>query len=299
MRGGVVRVDHHLIVEQYRPMAHGTSAGAGLAQCAKLMNELLEAAGLTRADIKATVAGVPGPLNSASGETGAGAILPEWTGINLPERFAAALGLPVVVENDANPGGSGEFTWATNLETVSPRVYVRLSTGIGCGILIDEARVWRGAAGTGGELGHISLDPTGRLCRCGNRGCLETMASTQVLLENLSAALEQPVTLEQWLAMAMRGENASVRLLEDMGRNVGSALATMVNLLSPAVVVVGGPITEAGDLLLTPIKESIIRRSMPAPGALIDVRLPRHPGMSELHGALALAASAARSAFIS
>ncbi|MDR1185962.1 MAG: ROK family transcriptional regulator [Bifidobacteriaceae bacterium] len=299
IRGGVATTGHRLVVEQYRPMTPGTSATEGLKECAALMDQVLSRASLAKGDIKAVVAGVPGPLDSATGEIGAGAILPEWTGINLAEHFTDALGLPVVVANDANLGALGEFTWATDLERKSPQVYVRLSTGIGCGILIDGTRLWRGAAGTAGELGHISLDLSGRLCRCGNRGCLETTASTPVLLENLGEALERPVTLPQWLAMAARGESASVRLLQDMGSNVGAAIAALVNLISPAVVVIGGPITAAGDLLVQPIREAIVRRAMPAPGAAVEVRLPRHPGRSELYGALALAASGVRADFTS
>ncbi|MDR1393021.1 MAG: ROK family transcriptional regulator [Bifidobacteriaceae bacterium] len=299
IRAGLATTGHRLVIQRHWVMPPETSAADGLARCAAMRDDLLRQTSLRRGDIKAVAAGVPGPLDSASGEIGAGAILPEWTGINLEERFSAALDFPVTVENDANLGALGEFIWGQAERVMAPQVYVRLTTGIGCGIVIDGYRLWRGAAGTAGELGHISLDSTGRLCRCGNRGCLETTASTPVLLENLSAALERSVTLPEWLAMAGHGQNASVRLLEDMGRNVGTAIATLVNLLSPAVVVVGGPVTAGGDLLLAPMRETVVRRSMPAPGRAVRLRLPRHPGMTELHGALALAAEGARLAFTS
>jgi predicted NBD/HSP70 family sugar kinase len=189
----------------------------------------------------------------------------------------------------------GEFTWDTPVLTPAPQVYALLSVGIGCGLVIDGNRLFRGAAGTAGELGHVTLDTSGRLCRCGNRGCVETTASTPVLLETLSAALERPVDLPEWLALARAGHNGSIRLLEDMGAQVGAAIANLVNLLSPASVVLGGPVTEAGDLLLLAVREAVTRRSMPAPGRKVHVRLARHPGLSELHGALALAAGSAGS----
>jgi predicted NBD/HSP70 family sugar kinase len=297
IRGGVATLDHRLLAQQYRPMETEPSVSDTLAKCADLMAVLLHQASLTRTDIAAMVVGVPGPLDSASGEIGAGAVLPELSGIHLERRFSEALDFPVVVENDANLGALGEFTWATAAGPAAPQVYVRLSTGIGCGIVIDGSRLWRGASGTAGELGHISLDPSGRLCRCGNRGCLETTASTPALLENLSEAMERPVTLPEWLAMATRGQSASVRLLEEMGRHVGAAIASLVNLINPAVVVIGGPVTASGDLLLAPVKQAIIQRSMPSPGAVVKVRLPRHPDLSELHGALALAATHAPPGF--
>jgi predicted NBD/HSP70 family sugar kinase len=293
MRAGLGTLDHQLVIDEFRPMTAVKSAEEGLKECADLFDQLLKRAGAERSSIRAAVAGVPGPLSLRTGEIGAGAVLPEWTGINLQAAFSQALGLPVTVENDANLGALGEFTWASPVETEAPLVYVRLSTGIGCGILVGGRQVLRGAAGTAGELGHISLDASGRLCRCGNRGCVETTASTPALLENLSAAMERPVTLDEWLALALEGHHASLRLLEDFGRNIGAAIGSLVNLLSPAAVVLGGPVTEAGELMLAPVRETITRRSMPAPGSAVEVRLARHPGLTELHGALAMAADSA------
>jgi predicted NBD/HSP70 family sugar kinase len=290
IRAGLATLDHRLLAQRYSPMTPDSAAADGLSRCSELVSELLADAGLQRTDIKAVVAGVPGPLSSMTGEIGAGAVLPTWTGIDLQRHFEAALGLPVTVENDANLGALGEFTWATPVETLAPQVYARLSVGIGCGIVIDGDRLLRGAAGTAGELGHISLDTSGRLRRCGNRGCVETTASTPALLETLSAAMEREVTLAEWLDMARNGHNGSIRLIEDMGRNVGAAIASLVNLLSPAAVVLGGPVTAIGPLLLDSVRETVTRRSMPAPARAVEVRLAKHAELSELHGALALAA---------
>ncbi|MDR2380224.1 MAG: ROK family transcriptional regulator [Bifidobacteriaceae bacterium] len=296
IRAGLGSFDHRLVAQEFSPMTPDTSAADGLRRCAELFQALLDRAAVTRSDIKGAAAGVPGPLSSRTGEIGAGAVLPAWTGIDLQEHFSEALGIPVVVENDANLGALGEFTWATPVTAMAPQVYTRLSVGIGCGIIIDGDRLLKGAAGTAGELGHVSLDTSGRLCRCGNRGCVETTASTPVLLETLSSAMEREVSLAEWLAMARSGHNGSIRLLEDMGRNVGAAIASLVNLLSPATVVLGGPVTAAGALLLNTVRETVTRRSMPAPARAVQVRLAKHPGLSELYGALALATSTAKTA---
>ncbi|MDR2454963.1 MAG: ROK family transcriptional regulator [Bifidobacteriaceae bacterium] len=297
LHAGLGTLDHHLVARELRPMTPGASAAEGLKLCAELLQTLLDRLGLDRADIKGAAAGVPGPLSAQTGEIGAGAVLPAWTGIDLQEHFSRALGLAVVVENDANLGALGEFAWATPVATRQPQAYIRLSVGIGCGILIDGDRLLRGAAGTAGELGHVSLDSSGRLCRCGNRGCVETTASTPVLLETLSRAMERDVTLPEWLDMARAGHNGSIRLLEDMGRNVGIAISSLVNLLSPATVVLGGPVTAAADLLLDTVRETVTRRSLPAPARAVQVRLARHHGLSELYGSLVLAGRAAAGEF--
>jgi predicted NBD/HSP70 family sugar kinase len=294
IRAGLGTFDHRLLAQEFSRMTPATSAADGLKRCAEMFRSLLAGAGLEPADIKGAAAGVPGPLSSATGEIGAGAVLPEWTGIDLQDHFSRALGMPVVVENDANLGALGEFTWDTPIETLAPQVYTRLSVGIGCGLLIDGNRLLRGAAGTAGELGHVSLDTSGRLCRCGNRGCIETTSSTSVLLEALNRAMERDVSLDEWLSLAAAGNNGSIRLVEDMGRNVGAAIASLVNLFSPAVVVLGGPVTAAGSILLDTVRETVTRRSMPAPARAVQVRLAHHPGLTELHGALALAATTAK-----
>ncbi|MDR1118084.1 MAG: ROK family transcriptional regulator, partial [Bifidobacteriaceae bacterium] len=200
IRAGLGTLDHKLVAQQFAAMTPETSAADGLARCRQMFDALLSDAALERSDIRAAAAGVPGPLSSVTGEIGAGAVLPAWTGIDLKAHFSRALGLPVTVENDSNLGALGEFTWDTPIQTLAPQIYTRLSVGIGCGLVIDGDRLLRGAAGTAGELGHISLDTSGRLCRCGNRGCMETTASTPVLLETLSRAMERDVTLEEWLA---------------------------------------------------------------------------------------------------
>ena len=118
--------------------------------------------------------GLPGPMHR-SGAVGSSAILPGWAGTHAAERMSERLGMPVWLRNDANLGALAEATWGAGRRRLHV-VYLKLATGIGAGIVID-GRLFHGAGGTAGEIGHTSLDETGDICRCGNRGCLETYAS--------------------------------------------------------------------------------------------------------------------------
>jgi predicted NBD/HSP70 family sugar kinase len=131
------------------------------------------------------------------------------------------------------------------------------------------------------------------MCRCGNRGCLETTASTSVLLGVLASTLERPCDTETWVRLAKDGHTAAVRLMEDCGRHVGAAVANLCNFINPAKVILGGPVTAAGELLLGPVRDEVRRRAMPAASATVSVEISRHGPRSEVFGALCLAIQAA------
>ena len=130
--------------------------------------------------------GLPGPVHS-TGVVGSSAILPGWAGTHAAERMADRLSMPVWLGNDANLGALAESTWGAGRDA-GGLVYLKLATGIGAGIVID-GRLFEGAGGTAGEIGHTSLDETGDICRCGNRGCLETYASGSAIAGLLSRSL--------------------------------------------------------------------------------------------------------------
>ncbi|MCL1898752.1 MAG: ROK family transcriptional regulator [Micrococcales bacterium] len=284
----IADLNWQVVVEAARSITPETPAPVGLALCQQLQAELLDKANLDSKQLLAAGVGLPGPLDAATKEIGVGTLLPHWVDRNLEEAFQGALDLPVVVDNDANIGALGEFAWQCAERPKGTLIYLRLATGIGGGLMLG-GQLHRGAAGTAGEVGHMTIDEGGQLCRCGSRGCLETVASTPVMLNVLSGALAGPVDLDTWIKLARQGHTASIRLLEAVGQHVGTAVANLCNFISPDKVVLGGPITAAGELLLTPVRQEVDRRAMPATSRLVDIAITRHASRTEMLGAVVLA----------
>jgi predicted NBD/HSP70 family sugar kinase len=154
--------------------------------------------------------------------------------------------------------------------------------------LIIEGRPFRGAGGTAGEIGHTIVDPEGPVCRCGNRGCLETLVGAPALLELLRPTLG-PLTLREVLARADDGDAACRRTIADAGGAIGAAAAgTLCNLFNPDRIVVGGDLGAAGELLLAPLRDALLRAAIPSAGADVDVVAGVLGDRAEVLGAIAL-----------
>jgi predicted NBD/HSP70 family sugar kinase len=165
-------------------------------------------------------------------------------------------------------------------------VYVMLSSGIGAGLVLG-GRLHRGTRGTAGEIGHVLVNEQGPLCRCGNRGCLETYAGLGALLELLRPAHGE-LTAERLLELASAGDPACRRALADAARNVGSVLAALCNQLNPDRVVVGGTLSPAGELLLEPLRDMVRRYAIPAAADDAEIVRGALGQRAELLGALIL-----------
>lgn len=265
----------------------GLPADEEIALAAGLFEELLDKAGASRADVVGVGIGVPGPIDARSGEVGSASILPEWVGIKPAEVLEARLGLAVTVDNDANLGAMGELTWGA-ARGHSDVVYLKIASGIGAGIVIG-GELHRGHIGTAGEIGHLTMDENGQVCRCGNRGCLETVAAAPVVLDLLSRSHGADLTIAEAVRLATTGDAASSRVIGDVGRHVGVAVANLCNLLNPSVIVVGGPIAAAGEVLLEPMRAAMRRYAIPAVAASTEI-VPGSLGRrAEATGAVALA----------
>lgn len=194
-----------------------------------------------------------------------------WREFPLADRIASALGVPVLVDNDANVAAWGEYRFGAGRGSAC-MLLVTVGTGIGGGI-VDGGKLFRGAHGFGGEIGHIIVEPNGPLCGCGNLGCWEQVASGRAI-DRLGrmAALEQPHSLMVQLAgddpakvtgrhvteAAHKGEPVAVSILAEVGRRLGEGIAGLVNVLDPELVVVGGGAMAAGALLLDPARRAFV-----------------------------------------
>src|SRR5215211_8205964 len=229
-------------------------ADAGIEHAAELVEQLLDSSRADAGRVLGVGMGLPGPVHR-SGVVGSSAILPGWAGTHAAELMTERLGMQVWLRNDANLGALAESIWGAGRDAAE-LVYLKLATGIGAGIVID-GRLFEGAGGTAGEIGHTSLDETGDICRCGSRGCLETYASGTAIAGLLSRSLKQPLTLDEVLARAVEGDPGCRRALADAGRHIGAAVADLCNLINPARIVVGATMSVAGNVLLDPLREAV------------------------------------------
>ena len=278
-----------VISEERRPLRSDHTATDGIRLAEEIIALLLERAGSTPSDVIGVGLGLPGPIDQRTGEIGSSSILPGWVGIRAADVLADRLGKPTHVDNDANLGALAESIWGS-ARGAQNTVYLKVSTGIGAGLIIG-GRIHRGAFGTAGEIGHTTIDEDGRVCRCGNRGCLETMAGAPVLVELLRPNLGEDLTIADAVALARRGDAGCRRVIADAGRHIGVAVANLCNLVNPASIVVGGDLAAAGDLLLDPLREAASRQAIPGAIAGVDIVVGELGDRAEVLGALALALS--------
>jgi predicted NBD/HSP70 family sugar kinase/biotin operon repressor len=278
-------LSHEVLGERWVEMADDYEAGEGMVRAAELVDALLDELEADRARVIGVGMGIPGPVQS-TGMVGSFAILPGWAGTAPQARMEELLGLPVRVGNDANLGALAESTWGAGRGSSSV-VYLKLATGIGAGIVIG-GRLFQGAGGTAGEIGHTTIDETGDICRCGNRGCLETYAGAAAIASLLSRSFGEQLDPEDVLSRAADGDPGCRRALADAGRHIGVAVANLCNLVNPERIVVGGSLGHAGALLLDPLRESVSLRAIPSAGEGVVIVSGELGERAELLGAVAL-----------
>jgi glucokinase-like ROK family protein len=217
--------------------------------------------------------GVPGPVSFREGMPVAPPIMPGWDRYPVRETLGQELGCPVVVDNDVNIMALGELH-AGLARQVDDFLFVKIGTGIGCGIVVD-GKIYRGVSGSAGDIGHIRVDDAGPICACGNAGCLEASYGGAALAREATAAAERSPSLGERLrrtgvltgedvaAAAELGDAEAVRLIRDGGHRVGLVLAGLVSFFNPGLVIVAGGVARLGHLLLAEIRSVVYRRSLP------------------------------------
>ena len=288
----------------HRQEASDIAAGpdAVLARVEQLFEECVAEAGGDRS-LWGIGIGVPGPVEFESGRPVSPPIMPGWDGYPLRERFAGR-GVPVWVDNDVNVMALGELTAGCG-RGVDDFVFVKIGTGIGAGIVVD-GRIHRGAKGSAGDVGHIHV-PAGRevTCRCGMSGCLEAFAGGAALARDAEAAarddrsrilralLDEKGSLAaaDVAAACKHGDPVSIELITEAGRLIGQMLTGVVNFFNPSLIVIGGGVAGAGDLLLATIRQAIYRRSLPLATRDLTVRRSALDDRAGVIGAATMAAN--------
>ncbi len=227
-------------------------------------------------DLSGAGVGVPGPVSFRDGVPVAPPIMPGWNQFPVRSVLSQHLGCPVVVDNDVNIMALGEMH-AGLARTVDDLLFVKVGTGVGCGIVVD-GQVYRGASGSAGDIGHIRVDDEGPVCTCGNIGCLEAHFSGAALARDATEAARNGRS--DWLAerlaavgvltgadvaaAAASGDQVSVGLVRDGGQRLGLLLAGLVSFFNPGMVVLGGGVAAGlGHPLLAELRSVVYRRSLP------------------------------------
>jgi predicted NBD/HSP70 family sugar kinase len=289
LRVAVSDLASNVLAERELELDTDHSAAEGLDAAAELVAQALGDAGVDRTRVVGAGVGLPGPIEQSSGVVGSAAILPGWVGVAAAKEMKRRLDVPIVVDNDANLGALAEAAFGAARDA-SDLVYIKVSSGIGAGLILN-GRLYRGAAGLAGELGHVLVDPDGLVCRCGNRGCLETVASSGALVELLRRSHSSDVSVPDMLRLAREGDLGCQRVIHDAGRAIGRAVADLLNVLNPEIVVVGGDLAGAGDILLDGVREAVARAALPAAAAACTVTAGVLGDRAQVLGAVALVVS--------
>lgn len=275
------------------PHLPGEEPAATLGRIAGLARELLARNGLSPRDERLVGVGV-GASGLVAGDTGVNLLAPSlsWRDVPLRAILGAALELPVVVDNNVRTMALAESLYGAGQEA-STLIMVYGQIGVGAGVVID-GRVYRGASYGAGEIGHWTILPDGEPCRCGNTGCLETLvgepaivAMARTLRPELMLDDEAPLTTI--FAAARAGDEGLRTMLEERGRYLGIALANLVNVLNPALILLGGLFYEGFDLLQPTVEETMRRRAFGGLGQGVRLLPATFGSHSGEHGALALA----------
>jgi predicted NBD/HSP70 family sugar kinase len=256
------RVDTSTV--EYESVDFGTEQGgnAWVRESARLIKELAGQTGLDEDHIVSIGVGIPAAVDPRTGAVSQVASALDWDlRGRVHELFANQFpNVPVLVDNEANFAAYGEYLYGAGRgqETI---LYVKASTGIGAGLIIGGL-IYRGRHGLSGEIGHLTMDPLGIVCRCGNRGCLETIAGGARLIDQVRQAyagyrVDLPSSLEIMIERAKAGDVVCRRVLQDGARSIGLALARVCNLLNPELIVLGGELGRAPDLLVEPAMEGL------------------------------------------
>ena len=291
LRVAVSDLSSRILAERERDLDTDHLAHEGLDAAAELVSDLLAEAGVETSRVIGAGMCLPGPIHRPSGVVGSTAILPGWVGVAAAEEMHRRLDLPILVDNDANLAALAEAAFGAGRDA-KDLVYLMISSGIGAGLVLN-GRLYRGAEGLAGELGHVLVDADGPVCRCGNRGCLETIAGTDALADLLRRSHGDGLDGRAIVRLAREGDLGCRRVIADAGRAIGKAAATLVNVLNPELLIVGGDLSDAGELLLDGVRESLERSALPTAVQAATVVAGSLGDRAEVLGAIALVLSEA------
>ncbi|GGY62941.1 sugar kinase [Streptomyces olivaceoviridis] len=288
-RAAVLTLTGEILAEQAGTLVVEDGPDAVLGELGHWFAELLAKAGRSAGEVCGIGLAVPGPVDSETGRVVQPPIMPGWDGYDIRGRLSRALtdrtgapAVPVLVDNDANLMAYGEQR--TGHPGCTAFVLVKVSTGIGAGVVVDGS-IYRGVDGGAGDIGHIRVGADA-LCRCGSYGCLAAVASGGAVARRLAASGVPAASGSDVRDLLAAGHPEAAALAREAGRQVGDVLATVVTLLNPGVLMIAGDL--AGTPFLTGVRELLYQRALPRSTAHLDVVTSRLGDRAGLIGAGAL-----------
>jgi glucokinase-like ROK family protein len=309
---GATSIDVAITDGELRLLAHASASADVREGPNTVLDEVLELVGKARSDgaapeVHGVGVGVPGPVSLRDGAPVVPPIMPGWNHFPVRDALGAALGAPVMVDNDVNIMALGELHAGT-ARSVRDLLFVKVGTGIGCGIVVG-GEVYRGVTGCAGDIGHIQVEEgatSSPVCSCGNTGCLEAWFGGAALARDAESAarsgrsswlaerLESRVadggtlTAADVGAAAEAGDPVAVALIRDGGHRLGQVLASLVSFFNPGLVVIGGGVAGLGHQLLAEVRSVVYRRSLPLATGNLPIVLSELGGAAGVIGAARL-----------
>ncbi len=245
-----------------------------LAKADQNLRQLLEEQTLPISHLYAIGIGVPGPVITEAGMVIAPPIMPGWDRYPIRTRLEKMWEHPVTLNNDAELGALGE--WAYGAGRGEKNIaYIKVGSGIGAGLILNQ-QIYGGTMGAAGEIGHLTIDENGPLCDCGNHGCLEAYAGGHAIAKQgqslarsgkrtlLADIPVEKITAYEVAEAAKQGDLYAQEILRKAGTHVGIAIAGLINLFNPSVVIIGGGVAQVGDIITAPIRQAVRERAMHA-----------------------------------
>ncbi|CAG7595598.1 N-acetylglucosamine repressor [Leucobacter soli] len=237
--------------------------------------------------------GVPGPVEFSTGRPINPPIMPGWDRFDIPSAIRTQIDAPVLVDNDVNIMALGELS--TSWPDVTDLIFVKVATGIGAGV-ISGGTLRRGANGAAGDIGHVALARAADTpCPCGNRGCIEAVASGRALARALSTPERQLKRPSEVVALAKSGDVEAIQAIRQAGRDIGEVLTSCVSLMNPSTIVIGGTMAQAAEHLVAGVREVVYARSIPLSTEHLTIAPSRAAANAAILGAAQLAIDTALS----
>jgi predicted NBD/HSP70 family sugar kinase len=260
----VADVSHAIIAEKIIPMHADYTPDEAVEVTERIIKQTYAENSMSLSGLLGVGIAISGPVNPIDGHVQRASIVPTWAGIDIRTVFEPRLKRPIFADNESNCAALAEMMWGAAVG-YEDFVLFKIDVGVG-GAIVSGGNVIRGVAGAAGEFGHMTIDPDGPLCRCGNRGCLELYASFREPLEHASKLFGKPMSMDDVILLAQQGDAGCRRLIEDTAEHAGRGLGMIGTIINPGLIIIGGRMALAGDMLLEPLarsfdKHTLVKRS--------------------------------------